>query len=244
MNSGSNGASEEASDGDSVDSQLTCLTLIRGAAAGSSDDRDLFARRYLPVARAYMNSAWRSPSKKAHVEDAVQEVFIQCFRAGGALEGYDPAQPGGFRSFLFGVMRNVVRRYEQQFARGTNHILNQQSALLNAQPSDDEAHSVAFDRAWAIGMIGMARELMEQRALILGHDARQRLEMLRLRFDDNLPIREIAAALGLEPEAVHQHYRRARREFKACLKDVIGEHALEGTEDLDLECERLLTLLS
>jgi RNA polymerase sigma factor (sigma-70 family) len=236
--------SEEFVEGGEVDSQLTCLTLIRGAAAGNSEDRALFALRYLPVARAYIGSVWRSNSRNIHLEDAVQEVFVQCFREGGALESFDTAHPGGFRAFLFGVIRNVVRRYDRDLGREGDRVLDQQSALLRAQPSDDDPHSVAFDRAWALALIGQARELMQQRALLAGFESRQRLELLRLRFEENLPVREIAASMNLEPEAVHQHYRRARREFKACLKQVVADHSLGGAEDLDAECARLLVFLS
>ena len=47
-------------------------------------------------------------------EDAVQEVFVECFRRGGALEAVGAGRVPGFRAFLYGVIRNVARRFESR----------------------------------------------------------------------------------------------------------------------------------
>ena len=43
------------------------------------------------------------------VQDTVREVFVACFRAGGALKGVDDDRRGGFRAFFLGVLRGVAR---------------------------------------------------------------------------------------------------------------------------------------
>ena len=68
----------------------TCWTVIRGAAAGNPADRDAFARRYVRVVRAYLAARWRASPNLQDLDDAVQEVFVECFRHDGVLEQADP----------------------------------------------------------------------------------------------------------------------------------------------------------
>src|SRR5229473_2375643 len=60
----------------------TCWTIIESAAAGSAGDRDEFARRHSPVVRSYLASRWRSSPCLREIDDAVQEVFVECFKQG------------------------------------------------------------------------------------------------------------------------------------------------------------------
>ena len=87
----------------------TCWTMIRGASAGRSDDRTHFVGTYTPVIRSYLLARWRGSPLLQDVDDAVQEVFLACFREGGAIEQADDGFPGGFRPFLYAVVRNVAR---------------------------------------------------------------------------------------------------------------------------------------
>ena len=96
----------------------TCWTVIRGAASGDQRDQSTFSRRYLPVVRAYLAARWRDAALEQNLEDAIQDVFIECFRAEGVLERADRDQPGGFRAFLFGVVRNIALRTEHNHVEG------------------------------------------------------------------------------------------------------------------------------
>jgi len=60
--------------------ESTCWTVIRAAAAGSPAERAELARRYLGVVRAYLAARWRGSDLRADLDDAVQEVFVECFR--------------------------------------------------------------------------------------------------------------------------------------------------------------------
>ncbi len=66
-------------------SPSTCWTVIEGAAAGRVTDREEFARRYGPVVRACLAARWR-PADAHTLDDAVQEVFVECFKRGGVLD--------------------------------------------------------------------------------------------------------------------------------------------------------------
>src|SRR5262249_31161533 len=73
-------------------SDATCWTLIRDAAGGDPAARERFARAYLPVVRAYLAARWRTAPHCA--EDAAQDVFVECFRAGGLAGGGGARAPG------------------------------------------------------------------------------------------------------------------------------------------------------
>ena len=73
--------------------------------------------------------------------------------------------------------------------------------------------------------------------------ARLRVELLRLRFAEGLPIREIAAQWEVDPDAVHRAYGKAREEFKLCLRRVVAEHVVRSETDLEREVERVFELL-
>src|SRR5262249_51193629 len=95
-------------------SESTCWTVIRAAAAGSPADRDELGRRYLGVVRAYLAARWRGSALRDNADDATQEVFVECFRQGGAVEAAGAGRVPAFRAFLYGVVRNVARRFESR----------------------------------------------------------------------------------------------------------------------------------
>jgi RNA polymerase sigma factor (sigma-70 family) len=221
----------------------TCWTLIRGAAQGDHGDRDGFARRYEPVVRAYLAARWKSSGHLRSLDDAVQDVFVECFRQGGALGRVEAGRPGGFRAFLYGVARVVALRVEAARARG-----KEESPPEGFDPgqvtSDDTQVSLAFDRAWARAMLVEAAERQSADAERAGPAAVDRVELLRLRFHDGLPVREIARRRGRDPDAVHREYARARAEFRAALAAVVAFHHPGTPAEVERHCAGLLALLS
>ncbi len=122
-------------------SESTCWTVIRAAAAGSPADREELARRYLGVVRAYLAARWRGSTLRNDLDDATQEVFVECFRRGGALEAAGAGRVPGFRAFLYGVIRNVARRFESRPVRA--------AGTTPEIPADESSQSRLFDRTWA-----------------------------------------------------------------------------------------------
>ena len=52
------------------------------------------------------------------VEDAVQDVFVECFRDEGALTKVNPDEPNSsFRKYLYVLVRNIARRVEDKRIR-------------------------------------------------------------------------------------------------------------------------------
>lgn len=220
----------------------TCWTRIRAAADGDEHARSEFARRYLPAVRAYLAARWRSAASRVELEDAVQDVFLACFRENGVLSRADAGRPGGFRAYLYGVVRNVACDAESKRARVAGRESGSESELGDVS-DHGERLSTVFDRAWARTLVREAALLQERKAAELGTEARRRVELLRLRFQHDLPIREIAARWGVEAEHLHREYARARREFKVALLEVVGFHHPGAAAEAERECERLMALL-
>ncbi len=224
-------------------SNSTCWTVIHGAAAGSPKEREVFARLYSPVVRAYLAARWRSSRCRESVDDAIQDVFLECFREGGALARVDCTQSGGFRAFLYGVARNVALRVEAQ--RNRNREVAPPSGVnLDDLLEPDEDLARTFDRAWATTIVQEALSSQELRASKAGPAAASRFELLRLRFQENLPIRDIAKKWQADVDRLHEEYGKARAEFKEALLDVVVFHHPSATAgEAERECIELLSLL-
>jgi RNA polymerase sigma-70 factor (ECF subfamily) len=222
------------------DPQSTCWTLVRAAADGAPRPRDEFARRYAPVLRAYLAARWRGSPLLQDLDDAVQDVFVECFRPRGALDRLDPARANGFRAFLYGVARNVALRRESRRPLALTPV---GASLLEAVPDDHTSMSRAFDRAWAKAILREAARAQEERARAAGDGAMRRVELLRLRFHENLPIRDIASRWGIDAAVLHHEYARAREEFRAALLDVVAFHRPGGVAEAEEESRKLLAML-
>jgi RNA polymerase sigma-70 factor (ECF subfamily) len=216
-----------------TNADLTCWTLIREAADGDPAARERFGRVYLAVVRAYLAARWRG--LRHDIEDAAQDVFVECFRAGGVLDKADPDR-GGFRAFLLGAVRNVARRHEAG--------QRQPDQLPTDIPDDDTGSAEAFDRAWARVLLRDAARVQEETAQQSGPAAVRRVQLLRLRFGDGLPIREIARVWREDAAKLHHDYATAREEFRAALRIVVAYHQPGiAVGELDRACEELLGLL-
>jgi DNA-directed RNA polymerase specialized sigma24 family protein len=191
--------------------------------------------------QSFFEKRWRRTSLEGEVDDAVQESFVDCFRPKGAL-GRADASYGEFRGFLFGVVRNVARRFE---SRPTRRDVGGPGSteMLDEVAGDGPGTSTLFDRVWAENLMREAGDRMRELAATGDQAARTRVEILRLRFTEGLPVRDIATELSLDTDAAHRAYARARAEFHVCLRQVVAEHAVRTEADLDAECRRLFELL-
>jgi RNA polymerase sigma-70 factor (ECF subfamily) len=224
-------------------SEITCWTLIRAAAQGNHAERELFAQRYLGSVRAYLQARWGSSANRDLVDDAVQDVFVECFRTDGALGRVDCNRGGTFRAYLYGVVRNVALRVESRQAadRARQHP---GSSDIDGVVSDESTLSQVFDRAWAKSIMRQAGQRHEELARAAGEEALRRFELLRLRFEEDLPIREIAHQWGVDAAVLHREYRKAREEFRAALIEVVRFHHPGSDAEVNVEAESLLALLA
>ncbi len=220
--------------------ESTCWSVVFGAAAGDQDHREAFARRYDPVLRAYLAARWRLSIDHHDVHDGVQETLLECLKVGGALERVDASRPGGFRAFLYGIARNVASMAE---ARRRVRERRQVPEEVAAAEAGDDSFSQVFDRAWALLVTSEAREILARRAPA-GSTAELRLRILQLRYEEELPSRDIASRMGIDAARVYKLLHEARREYRASLLEVMAfYHPEADREALEGHCVELLTLL-
>jgi RNA polymerase sigma-70 factor (ECF subfamily) len=198
----------------------TCWSLVTRAAAGDPPSCSRFGRTYLPLIRGFLAHRWRGTKWVEEIDDATQDVFVECFRPDGPLTHADAAK-GDFRGYLFGVARNVALRAEAQARRRPTQDAPQ--SLADAADNDPSVSRV-FDREWASMLMREAGQLMHQRAT--DDKSRLRVELLRLRFGRDLTMPEIATQLEMDLAALHRQYARAREEFRSCLRSVVAFHCV------------------
>jgi RNA polymerase sigma-70 factor (ECF subfamily) len=220
----------------------TCWTILRATAARDDEARTKFAAQYVPLVRAYLGTRWRDAPLIEELDDAVQEVFVECFRMGGVVERADPGRPGGFRAFLYGLVRNVALRFEADRARRRDR---QAPGDVSAQDVaiDDESLARVFDRVWARSVMREAAARQAEWAEGEGEEALRRVDLLRLRFQEGLPIRVIARRWAVDPAELHHEYARARKEFRAALMEVMAFYHPGSPAETERACTELLELL-
>ncbi len=218
----------------------TCWELIRGAAAGDTGCRAMFAHDYEAPVRAYFGARWRASKRGQEIDDAVQQVFLECFKDGGVLAKTDARLSGGFRALLYAVARNVALRFEGARPRVRGEVVDPDDL-----PADEASLSRAFDRAFARMVVREAAARMRERARALADpEAQRRVEMLRLHFEEDQKLVAIAERWGVEAKALYRHFEKARAEFEEALIATVALHH-EGTPgELRREAEQLVGLLA
>ena len=226
----------------------TSWGLIEDAVGGDGSARSRFSRLYLPVVRAYLAARWRGSGIISELDDAVQELFVECFRRDGILTRSDQRRRelsdngAGFRGYLFGGVRNIALRFEKRWS-DRNRRQDSKSFHSSRITASEEALSRVFDRAWAQSIMQQAASLMRSKADLAGSDHQRRVELLRMRFHESVPIRDVAKIWGEDAKALHRELDKARAEFRASLREVLGQHHQCTPEKLEAEIERLLGLL-
>jgi RNA polymerase sigma-70 factor (ECF subfamily) len=109
---------------------------------------------------------------------------------------------------------------------------------------DEPSLARVFDRAWAQALIREAVRRQAEHARARGPAAERRVELLRLRFHDGLPVREIARLWDADPARLHHDYATARQEFLAALREVVAFHQPGPPAAVDRACAELVALLS
>jgi RNA polymerase sigma factor (sigma-70 family) len=220
----------------------TSWELIQGASIGEEEATAEFAQLYSPLIRSYLFARWRSSGLVREVDDATQEVFLRCFKEGGVLGRAEQGAPGGFRAFLYGVVRNVALKVEGRAIRPTR--VPAPSTLELEEIAESEASlAKTFDRAWARSIMKKAVSLQAQHARATGDEALRRVEILRLRFQEGMPIRDIARQWEADADRLHREYARARKEFEAALMDVLAGESSANRKELEQQMADLLLLL-
>ena len=171
------------------------------------------------------------------------EVYLECLREGGVLERCRDEPPGGFRPFLLAVVRNIARRVEERRAGRRERQLTTEFQRDGGVDEDaDPAHK--FDCTWAVTIVRNARRRVEERLGQGSPAAQRRVELLRLRYQEGLPVKEIAPQIGEDSRRVHHQLEEARRDFHRALREEVAFHLPGSAEEVEQECRLLLGLLA
>lgn len=216
---------------------------IRAAAGGDAAKKDEFVARYQGLIRSRLLGSMRQGFVAADVDDAVQEVFVECFRHGGVLASAHPDRIRGFRAFLHGVVDNVARRMTERGAVRNKHVADVDLETVPI-PADMGTPSQQMDRDWALRMLRAAAGRMRERAAQLSQGAWRRVELLELRFQRGMPIRAIAEQWQVDAAVVHHQYAKAREEFRLALLHTLAAGRSLSVSAVQAECEQLLQLLT
>jgi RNA polymerase sigma factor (sigma-70 family) len=193
-------------EGRRMDDDLELLSAWRNGDRGAGEA--LFERHFSAVSRFFQNKVGDQ------MADLVQQTFLACVDGRDRIRG-----EAGFRSYLFGVARNVLRRYIEARARA---------------PVDLDS-AIAHDLGPSI--TAMLRVQEEQRLLL---EALRRLSLdhqiaLELFYWERLTGPELAAVLG-EPEGtVRTRLRRARQQLELRLAELAASEEILSSTTTDLD---------
>lgn len=175
-----------------------------------------FCRSHLPLVRRRLLSRWRGSPLASLVPDAIQEVFVECLRDGGALAHYDASRSPSLEVFVQGVVRNVAARVERREARyGARCRRCGDRIFTFTAPGPEPADRLETEaRARAVQDAILS---LDGEPAVRGHSLG---ELVRLHFRDGHPVREIAAAWRESANRVHELRRGACRRLRHRLRSL------------------------
>lgn len=164
---------------------------------------------YRRIVRRYEADIYRCVTplvnNRSSTEEIVQDVFVTAYRS---LHRFDRSKP--FWPWLMGVTRNVVRNELRRKHRESS-LLTAYSVYLDDATSD----SAREQQAEAIEALAKCREELSEAAAYA----------LRLRYDEEVPVEQVAIELKRSEAATHQLLYRTRLALRDCVhrRLVIGD---------------------
>jgi RNA polymerase sigma-70 factor (ECF subfamily) len=180
--------------------------------AGAADERGVVpsvpSMAFADVYRGSFGFVWRSAralgTSPAALEDVVQEIFVVVHRRLSEFEGRST-----LRTWLSGIVLNVVRHHRRSLVRKSPH------ELAGHEPTDPDVlpshardpHEMA-ERAEGTRLVQRALDTLDE----------EKREVLVLAELEELPVPEIAEALGLKLNTAYSRLRLAREQFEAAIQ--------------------------
>jgi RNA polymerase sigma-70 factor (ECF subfamily) len=186
--------------------------LVRQARAGRREAFEQLIRRYMGAVYAV---ALREAPRQSDAEDIAQEAFVKAYNRLGELD-----DPGAFRGWVRRIAVNLARDTGRRRSRRmelSDHTEGPESPALDV-PSDDPSISHKFRMEEARGQIieaiaGLPDEYGQVAAM---------------RYIEALDYGEMAARLGLRPEALRKRLHRANLMLRRALRRAFPELAEEA----------------
>jgi RNA polymerase sigma-70 factor, ECF subfamily len=165
----------------------------------SSDEACLDAfQRELDYVHRTLRRLGTSPSE---VDDLAQEVFLALH---GCWTEYDASRP--LRPYLFGIAFRIAASHHRKRKREVTFEIVEVS---DSSPGPDDA--VASKQARALVLAALERIPLPRRAVLVMHDI------------DDVPVEDVARALGIPKFTVYSRLRKARRELEAAVRRLTSE---------------------
>lgn len=203
-------------------------------------------RTYWPPLYAHARRRQLSP---ADAEDAVQGFFSRLLRL-ESLAGVD-RERGRFRAFLLGSFNHYLadqRDHDRAEKRGAHLLVAidtpaAERAFANA-PASDLPPDAAFDRAWAITLLGRVTARLRDEHISAGRaEIFDALSPCLAGRSPDAPHAAIADRLGLSGPAVRVALHRLRQRFRHILRAEIAQ-TVACNSDVEDELRLLLSATS
>jgi RNA polymerase sigma-70 factor (ECF subfamily) len=169
-------------------------------AAGVAPPRPTFAELYELHLPFVWRTARRLGAPEASVDDVTQEIFIIVHRRYPEFDGRWPV-----RTWLFAIIRNVVRAHRRTLQRKNPHTLRADVSSSAAEIEDVRAGEQVAAKREASRLVHL---LLEE----LDDDKRAVFVLAEL---EQMSAPEIAAAIGIPMNTVYSRLRLAREAFAA-----------------------------
>ena len=118
--------------------ELTSWALVGLAGTSHCAARAEFASRYDKFVRRVLAKRWLGSPYRIYFDDAIQEVFVECFKSGGVIAKANPEQGASFRTLLFRVTTHVAARFERNHFRDSQTV-SVDDANLESLHDDESA---------------------------------------------------------------------------------------------------------
>ena len=222
--------------------QPTQWSMVRGAAGAEPAVRRaalerLCAQYWYPL-YAFLRRKGRTPEDAA---DTVQGLFAHLL-GGDRFEGVEEG-PGRFRNWLLTALLNHerdVRARDHAEKRGGGRApvpidSREGERRLELQGAAEDDPAAAFERAWALETLSMARDLLGQEMGLAGRGPAFDALAGHLAGDEGArPRAEVANELGLSAVALRVTLHRMRARYRELLVQVVadslGERSAAGEE--------------
>ncbi|MCR9244706.1 MAG: hypothetical protein NXI31_06725 [bacterium] len=172
-----------------------------------------FCEHYLPIVKRHLRALWRDSTMDANVDDATQDVFVECLRSNGALSRLDVGRGHGLAAYVRGITRNIAARLGRRRARECRRCYLSND-LVSHTPDRTPDGLELLDRTCSATAVREAVARLDREPAVPGHSLG---ELVRLHFGGNQPVREIAKGWEVRPARVHEARRRACQHLRKLL---------------------------
>ncbi len=194
-----------------MENTLEIATLERAAAANAPLDFDLVVRRHQRRIYRVLLGMVRDPDL---ADNLTQDCFVRAYEKRASFRG-----EASVSTWLISIAINLARDH------GRSRRAGFWRRLFSAPAEEAEAAlAAAVDLGASPERSLMARQKLSQVWEIVDTLSARQREVFLLRFAEEMPLEEIALALGMEPGTVKAHLFRAVGRVRKRMRKPYGVH--------------------